>query len=103
PCLLGRGQLRVGGPLERVDRGPIRPARRERRLPGRSQPAGEAELRDLGHVDRAPDAPRAAWRQADDPAITRHAPPDAVDPADTERLLDDLLPGQRWPGGRLLP
>src|SRR6185369_6465944 len=81
----------------------VGPARGERRLAGRSHPAGRPQLGDLGDIDRAPDSPLPVRREADDPAVARDAAPDAVDPADAQRLLDDLGPGHGRLAGRLLP
>src|SRR2546421_3657196 len=44
-------------------------------------------------VDRAPDAARAARREADGVAALIHAPADAIDPAEAQGLIHRLGPG----------
>ena len=64
PRLLVGRQRRLAGLLERVDRGPVRPPRRERRLARRAASGPPPSAGDLRDVDRAPVAPLPPRREA---------------------------------------
>ena len=63
-------------------------------MPGRPHPALLRQLLDLGDVDGAPVAALAARRESLGEALGVDRVADAVDPADAERLVDRLGPGQ---------
>src|SRR5438045_2130440 len=66
----------------------------------------DAPLRDQrlhpADVDGAPDAARLAGRKADGVTAGVDTPPDPVDPAEAERLIHGLRPGNARPAGPLL-
>src|SRR5918995_5144655 len=100
--VLGR-QLRRRLLLERVDAGPVLRACLEGAQAGRAHQALLPELRDLLDVDPAPVAPRLPRREALHVALGVDRVGAPVDPAEAERLVDRLRPGEARPSGALLP
>src|SRR5262249_12035043 len=83
--------------LDRAGARPLRVGLRERREPGRRH---AALLLQHGHaldVHVAPDALRLARREPDAIARRVDAVADAVDPAEAQRLVDRLRPGDAGP------
>src|SRR6185312_16987493 len=81
----------------RVDARPLLVARRERGAPGRMR---QAEFHQLVHaldVDGAPRAARRARREAYRVALGIERSADAVDPAETQCLVDRFGPGDARP------
>src|SRR5207247_6878874 len=55
------------------------------------------QLRRPANIDAAPDASLASRSETDRVDRVVHAPSHAIDPAETERLIDRLRPGDRGP------
>src|SRR5262249_50268235 len=93
PLLLILREARRRVALEGVDAGALGGPCRERVLSGGTHPALLRQLLHLCDVDRAPDARRAARREADRVRRRAQAAAHAVDPAEAERLVYGLGPG----------
>src|SRR5687767_7774933 len=65
-------------------------------------PAGRLEFFEAGDVDVAPRAGFRTWREALGIALGVQRAPNAVNPAETERLEDRLLVGERTALARAL-
>ena len=81
----------------RIDAGAVLLAQGERCATGVGHPPFLLELPDLGDVRRAPDARRLARCETDRVARLVDPPPHAVDPAEAQRLVHRLRPGQAGP------
>jgi hypothetical protein len=86
-------ELRRLASLERVDAGALLVAPLERRQPGGRHPPLLDQLLRAPGVHRAPDAARLARREADRVAVAVDAAAHAVDPAEAQRLVHRLGPG----------
>src|SRR5918994_663462 len=102
PLLLLRAQLGLVPVLVRVDPRPLGRAGLESFDAGRVHAPRAGELLHVPDVDDAPVAAWLAGRETDGVAVVVDPPPDAVDPAEAERLADGLGPGQRREAGVLL-
>src|SRR5437588_3069488 len=101
PLLVGL-ELRRVALLVGVDRGTVVGAGLEGGEAGGPHPAVRDQLARAPDVHGAPRAPRLPRREANGVALVAEAPPDAVDPAEAERLVDRLGPGHTRPARRLL-
>ena len=88
-------------PLVRVDRRPLLGPHIERLPSGRPHASLVDQLLGALRVDGTPDASLAAGREALGVTLLVEAVTHPVDPADAQRLVDGLRPGDRRPAGGL--
>src|SRR5205085_7707954 len=95
------GDQRGGVALRGIDTGAV-PVLRVRADTRVGHPAVGGERGEAGDIDRGPDAAPAARGEADAVGLVIDAVADAVDPAEAERLVARLRPGDRGRAGGLL-